>query len=217
MKKNSPTLLAILVFITVVILLLMYRTPNNIYRPDEKYKAILRSVKAPALPENSLSILEFGALGDSVTDCRPAFEKAMQACRELGGARIVVPRGQYFLDGPIHLVSNVCLDLQEGAELFFSSNPASYLPVVRSSWEGTFLYNYSPFIYGYQLKNISIIGKGSIDGRAADSFALWAELDDNDQALSREMNYAGTPIEDRIFGEGHFLRPQLIQLFECKN
>ncbi|MDD2618689.1 MAG: glycosyl hydrolase family 28 protein, partial [Bacteroidales bacterium] len=38
-----------------------------------------------------------------------------------------------------------------------------------------------------------------------------------DQALSREMNYAGTPIEDRIFGEGHFLRPQLIQLFECKN
>jgi polygalacturonase len=148
MKKNSPTLLAILVFIAAVILLLMYRTPNNIYRPDEKFKAILRSVKAPALPTNQLSILNFGAVGDSVTDCRPAFDKAMQACRELGGARIMVPKGKYFMDGPIHLVSNVCLDLQEGAELFFSSNPRSYLPVVRSSWEGTFLYNYSPFIYG---------------------------------------------------------------------
>src|SRR5690606_10785552 len=37
------------------------------------------------------------------------------------------------------------------------------------------------------------------------------------QQLSRKMNHEGVPVEDRIFGEGHYLRPQLIQFFECRN
>ena len=63
----------------------------------------------------------------------------------MGGAHIVVPAGEYLLNGPIHFVSNVCLELQEGATLKFSSEPAFYLPLVKTSWEGTFLQNYSPF------------------------------------------------------------------------
>ena len=31
------------------------------------------------------------------------------------------------------------------------------------------------------------------------------------------MNHENTPLKERMFGEGHFLRPQLIQFFECKN
>ena len=31
------------------------------------------------------------------------------------------------------------------------------------------------------------------------------------------MNHNNTPIDQRIFGEGHYLRPQLIQLYDCKN
>lgn len=48
----------------------------------------------------------------------------------------------------------------DGAIIKFDSNPKYYLPLVKTSWEGTFLYNYSPFIYGYNLHDISIVGKG---------------------------------------------------------
>ena len=185
--------------------------------PIEKRDEIIKNIKQPDISSNKVSILSFGAVGDSLTDCKPAFDKAMHACKEQGGARIVVPAGTYYLDGPIHLVSNVCLELQKGSRLKFSSNPASYLPAVLTSWEGTFLYNYSPFIYGYQLNNVSIIGEGVIDGNAANTFNKWADIDDVDQQKSREMNHGSTPVGERIFGEGHFLRPQLIQLFECKN
>ncbi len=35
--------------------------------------------------------------------------------------------------------------------------------------------------------------------------------------LSRKMNHESVPIEERIFGDGHFLRPHLMQFFNCKN
>lgn len=135
----------------------------------------------------------------------------------MGGAHIVVPAGEYLLNGPIHFVSNVCLELQEGATLKFSSEPAFYLPLVKTSWEGTFLQNYSPFIYGYQLENVSIIGKGVIDGNAGTTFATWKSKQKIGQQLSREMNHKEVPVAERNFGEGYWLRPHLVQFFDCKN
>lgn len=114
-------------------------------------------------------------------------------------------------------MSNVCIDLQKGARLKFSSNPDSYLPAVFTSWEGTFLYNYSPLIYGYKLENVSIIGQGVLDGNAAETFSKWKDLQNKDQQLSRYMNHKQTSIKDRLFGKGTYLRPHFIQLFECKN
>ncbi len=182
-----------------------------------KRDAVLNNIKAPAPPASTLSILSFGAAGDSVTDCKPAFDKAMLECTKLKGAKIVIPPGIYFVGGPIHLVSNVCLEIQKGARLKFSSDPARYLPVVLTSWEGTFVYNYSPLIYGYQLKNVSITGEGTIDGNASLTFSTWKAKQDSDQMLSRAMNHQKVELSKRIFGTGHYLRPQLIQLFECKN
>jgi len=182
-----------------------------------KRNAILKNIIAPSVPASTLSILAFGAVGDSVTDCKPAFDKAMAECTRLKGARIVVPAGIYFVGGPIRLVSNVYLEIQKGARLKFSSDPAKYLPVVPTSWEGTFVLNYSPFIYGYKLQNVAITGEGTIDGNALKTFSTWRDLQTHDQQLSREMNHNNVPVNKRIFGANHYLRPQLIQLFECKN
>lgn len=189
---------------------------QNSYRLSKR-DAVLNNIKAPTPPASTLSILSFGAAGDSVTDCKPAFDKAMLECTKLKGAKIVIPPGIYFMGGPIHLVSNVCLEIQKGARLKFSSDPARYLPVVLTSWEGTFVYNYSPFIYGYKLKNVSITGEGTIDGNASLTFNTWKEKQDSDQMLTREMNHNKVEISKRVFGARHFLRPQLIQLFDCKN
>lgn len=184
---------------------------------EKKRDAILKKIKAPQISDYTFSILDFGAKGDSVTDCKPAFEKAFAEANAKRGARIIVPAGIYFIQGPLHLVSNICIDLQKGARLKFSSTPDSYLPAVFTSWEGTFLYNYSPLIYGYKLENVSIIGEGVLDGNAAETFSKWRNLQDADQQRSRDMNHKQVPIKNRVFGKGSYLRPHFIQLFECKN
>lgn len=183
----------------------------------QKLENVLKSIVPPKISENILLLTDFGAVGDSLTDNKPAFDKAIQACKDQNGAKIIVPAGIYIINGPIHLTNNLCIELQKGSKLVFGTNPADYLPAVLTSWEGTFLYNYSPFIYGYQLENVAITGEGVIDGNAKDSFSKWAENQKEGQLLSRKMNKENTPLKDRIFGEGHYLRPHLIQFFECKN
>lgn len=179
--------------------------------------AILNQINPPQVRQNAVSILEFGAVADSVSDCKPAFDAAIKVCSEKRNIRLIVPAGIYLINGPLHLADNICIELQKGARLKFSNNPGHYLPVVLTSWEGTFLHNYSPFIYGYQLENIIITGEGIIDGNASGSFTEWKVKQKASQMLSREMNHKNVPVEERIFGEGHFLRPHLMQFFECKN
>ena len=176
--------------------------------------SILSSISGAEISGNRVKITDFGAKGDGMKDCRKAFEKAMRHADKKGGARISVPPGTYYIKGPVTLTSNVCIDLEEGATLKFDPDPELY-PIVSTSWEGTFLYNYSPMIYGYGLKNVAITGKGTIDGNAMSTFATWKKSQKAGQKRSRDMNHNATPVSERIFGDGYYLRPQLIQLYEC--
>ena len=179
--------------------------------------AILKNITEPAIPNHSINVLDFGAKGDSFSDNKFAFDNVIMALNEKGGGKIIVPAGNFLINGPIHFVSNMDLHLEKGARLMFGSNSDDYLPVVKTSWEGTFLFNYSPLIYALECKNISITGEGVIDGEASAIWSLWQKLQTKDQLLSREMNHKNLPVEQRIFGKGHFLRPQFIQFFDCEN
>lgn len=168
--------------------------------------------------QKTLLITRMGAKGDGKTDCLPAFKRAMKKAKSTpGGLHIIVPKGNYYVKGPIHLVSHVTLELQEGATLLFSPSPDDYLPVVKTSWEGSFCYNHSPMIYGYGLTDVAIIGKGTINGNCPETFPLWRNDQKQDQMLSREYNHNGVKHEDRVFGKGHLLRPHLLQLYGCRN
>jgi polygalacturonase len=188
---------------------------NNSYEALRD-KALIQIVP-PVSPVSTVSLLKFGAKGDSVTDCLPAFKKAFKLCKAKGSMKIVVPAGIYFVKGPLHLVDHLEIHLEKGARLKFSENPADYLPMVFTSWEGTLLYNYSPLIYGYNLSNVLITGEGVLDGNASGTFSTWRSKQSVAQALSRDMNHNNTPVEQRRFGEGSFLRPQFVQFFRCKN
>lgn len=177
--------------------------------------SILSNISGAKISDNRVNILRYGAKGDGVKDCRSAFVKAMKEGRKSGGVHIRVPSGVYFMNGPLHLESNVCIELEEGAVLKFTPDPEKY-PIVNTSWEGTYLHNYSPFIYGYRLHDVAIVGEGTIDGNAMTTFATWRPRQKTAQMRSREMNHAGVDIAERIFGEGDFLRPHLIQFFECR-
>ena len=183
----------------------------------EKIEKILTKINPPKISDQVILLTYLGAKGDSLTDSKPAFDKAMQLSKEKNGAKIVVPKGTYLVNGPIHFVSNTTIELQKGSKLVFGTNEMDYLPVVPTSWEGTLIYNYSPLIYAYQVENVAIIGEGSIDGMGKQGFSQWYDRQKPAQNLSREMNHNDVPVKERIFGEGSFLRPQFFQFYETKN
>lgn len=188
---------------------------NNNF-PSDKVDEIVKRIQLPTIPSFKIVVTKLGAKGDSISNAKPAFDKAMALCKKKNGGTIIVPKGVYTLNGPIHFVSNVKLHLEDGAKIRFGSNTKDY-PLVLTSWEGTMLYNYSPMIYGNNVENIAITGNGIIDGEAKNTWIKWKPLEGKDKLLSREMNHKNTPIKERIFGEGHYLRPQLIQFLNSKN
>jgi polygalacturonase len=157
-------------------------------------------------------------------------KKAITACHNSGGGRVIIPPGNY-LTGPVYLQSNVELHLEAGAKLLFSTEPNDYLPLVATRWEGTGLMNYSPLVYAYNEHNIAITGDGILDGGADNKhWWLWKgkpeygwiagtpnQTDPGNRPALFEMSEHNVPQKDRRFGEGFYLRPQFIQPYQCEN
>ena len=110
---------------TILMTLVLAATITATASPKATRDSILQVITGAAMPAQTYDILRFGARGDGKKDCKPAFDKAMKMAARKGGAHIVVPSGTYLLNGPIHLVDNVCLDLKEGAVLYCSENSKS--------------------------------------------------------------------------------------------
>jgi len=180
-----------------------------------KLPHILAHIVPPNFPDRTFDITNYGANGDGVTDCTEAFRKAIDACSQAGGGKVVVPAGNY-LTGAIHLKSNVDLDLVKGATVRFSTDPRSYLPVVFTRYEGTEVMNYSPFIYALGQENIAITGEGTLDGQGHQAiWYSWKQIPDPRELV--DMGNRNVPVEQRVFGAGHHLRPYFIQPVRCKN
>lgn len=178
---------------------------------------ILRRIVPPTFPERDFDVTRYGAVGNGRTDCRPAFAQAIAECVKAGGGRVVVPRGWYLLNGPIHLASNVNLHVTEHATITFSAETDHYLPVVLTRWEGTMVYAHSPRIYARGATNVAITGKGTIDGNARATLAVMKDKPRGSSGALRKLGAEGVPVEQRVFGEGKWLRPSLVQPFECTN
>ncbi len=185
---------------------------------------ILKRINAPSFPSRDFDVSAYGARGDSATNCYPAFKAAIDACAAAGGGRVIVPAGTYLSNGPVHLKSNVNFHVAEGATILFGTNPDDYLvgdPAkgggVLVRWEGTRCYNYSPLIYAYRQRNVAVTGKGTIDGQTSKGWAEWKRKQGPDQTSLRQAGLVGKPIEERLYGRGHFLRPSLLQTYECEN
>lgn len=196
--------------------------------PWKKVKKIKAKIDPPEFPDRTFNITDFGAVGDGETMNTDAFRKAITAAHQSGGGTVLVPEG-VFLTGAIHLKSNVNLHVSKGAKILFSQNPKDYLPLVFSWWEGMALMNYSPFIYAYKQKNIAITGKGILDGNAdknhwwpwkGEKESGWDKGEpsqDAGRARLHKMNAKQVPPRQRIFGEGYYLRPNFIQIFDSKS
>jgi polygalacturonase len=89
------------------------------------------------------------------------------------------------------------------------------------------LMNFSPFIYAFEQEHIGISGPGTLDGNAdcdhwwpwkGRTNCGWKQGDvnqDPDRNALMDMVERGVPVAQRVFGPGHYLRPQFIQPYRC--
>lgn len=194
--------------------------------PEGLKDQVLAKIRPPQFPKRVFDITRFGATVER--ESSDAIAKAIGACTQAGGGTVLIPRG-VFPTGPIHLRSNVNLRLEAGAVLRFSTDPKRYLPLVFTRWESTECMNYSPLIYALGETNVAVTGTGTLDGQA-DNEHWWPwkgnarfgyHNGDPEQQPSRAalvaMGEKDVPVAQRIFGEGHYLRPNFIQPYRCTN
>ncbi|MBD0285361.1 MAG: glycoside hydrolase family 28 protein, partial [Flavisolibacter sp.] len=122
----------------------------------------LPKVAQPAFKKDTFTILQFGAVADGLTLNTKNINNAITACSQNGGGVVLVPGGLW-LTGPIEMKSNVNLHIVRDGILLFTTDFNQY-PLVEGVYEGRrAARNQSP-IYGNNLENIAITGKGVVDG-----------------------------------------------------
>jgi polygalacturonase len=167
------------------------------------------------------NVKDYGAVGDGNTKDTEAIRKAISAAATAGGGTIYFPAGQY-LTGSIHFQNRITLYLDAGAVLKFSQDFDDYLPMVKSRWEGTECTNFSPPLYAYRAEEIAIVGRGRIDGQGQ---AWWDQMRKARSKGATPTKWAklfveknpNPPTKARWESMGNFLRPPMIQFFECRN
>ena len=191
---------------------------------DTEYKRIEQSIQQPKLSEKVYAITSYGAKATATAaQNQKAINRAIALASKKGGGKVVIPTGTWNT-GAIEMKSGVNLVIEEGATLHFAFEPKLY-PLVRTAWEGLACWNYSPCIYAYQATDIAITGKGTIDGGGNND--TWWQWNGNprfgfkkgvttesqkmgSRAKLQKQAEDGVAFDERKFGMGQGLRPQLI-------
>ncbi len=195
---------------------------------ESKYdlrKELLSKIEPPHIGPNRLEVVP-----DADHLQTESLQSAIDALSAAGGGVLVFPAGVY-RTGALHLKS--------GVELHFSSpktqvqftpdDPEKNYPLVFSHWEASPCYNYSSLLYACDAHDIAVTGCGTLDGGAdKDHWWNWHhQVEDSwsedkpdlqlaDRKALRRMNEEGVPLEQRVFGQGHFLRPNFVQFLRCE-
>lgn len=171
-----------------------------------------------------LNIIKEGGNNKGIL-CTSAIQGAIEKASKNGGGTIFFPAGEY-LTGALKLKSNITIHLDSGALLKFSENFDDYLPFVEMRYEGIVMKTFSPLFYAKDAENITIKGRGVIDGQGK---AWWNEVyriegskeplpptkwqtmwDEQNKGIAYEPYYKRTM-------DKKFFRPAFFQAFECKN
>ena len=133
--------------------------PDNI----EPIKApfAMPQLQKPVFPSLRKSIVTNGAkAGTKVTN---QINQAIEQVHQQGGGTVVIPEGKWHT-GRINLLSNVNLEIAEGAEVYFSGAIEDYQPAVFTRNEGIEVMSLGALIYANGQRNIAVTGKGRLIG-----------------------------------------------------
>ena len=199
-------------------------------------------VKTPSFADNVVNIKDFGAVADGKTLNTAAITKAIEKCSDLGGGRVVIPQGLW-LTGPIVLKNNIELYTEAGALVLFTEDYSQY-PVRKVDLNGVDHFLVTAPLYGENLENIAITGKGVFDGsgdhwRPVKKMKMtenqWRDLENSGGVIEdgriwwpNESALNGPEILSRLEQKGNnatiedyeeariYLRPRLMSLVNCK-
>lgn len=170
------------------------------------------------------NILNEGANNKGIK-CTESIQKTIDKVALNGGGTIFFPAGEY-LTGALHLKSNITIYLDSGALLKFSDNFDDYLPYVTMRYEGIVMQTFSPLFYAKEAQNITIKGRGIIDGQGK---AWWNEVYRIEtakqlipltkyQKMWEEQNkgLVYSPYYQRTIDK-KFFRPSFFQAYNCSN
>lgn len=176
-----------------------------------------------------INILNAGGKNDGKTSNTVVIRKLINKLSANGGGTLYFPAGVY-KTGPIELKSNITLDLESGAVISFSDYFEDYLPFVEIRYEGIVMKSFHPLIYSYEAENITIKGRGTLDGNGR----LWwnahngfkvsdAKNEPNIEKYSAMWNEANKDLlseysEDlKGYPSRRFFRPPFFQAYRSKN
>ena len=192
--------------------------------------AILSHITPPAIADRVVDAKAAGILPDTGKNLRTSLQAAIDELSASGGGRLSLPAGVY-LTGALHMKSGVELHLASPYTLlrFVCSDLENNYPLVLAHWEASPCYNYSPLLYACGAHDIAVTGPGTLDGGADERHWLnwhhqvekaWSsdkrDMQLEDRSALRRMNISGVPVEERVFGPGHYLRPNFIQFIRCE-
>ena len=133
----------------------------------------------------ALSVRDFGAVGDGVTEDTVAIQTAINCLPR--GARLVFPEGKY-LCAPLCLKSHITLELKSGAVILGSPDKSRY-PVIPGelpdlnggesvhlgTWEGNAVNMHQALIFAEHAEDITVVGPGLVDGNAQEA-GWWIDV-----------------------------------------
>jgi hypothetical protein len=167
--------------------------------------AWLGAVPLPA--QTSLPVFNvatYGATGRKADNARTPIQKAIDACAKAGGGTVYLPPGDY-TSGTLHLRSHVRFYLASGATLFAAEEDRDY------DTDGLLL--------GEDLDNVTIEGRGTINGQAKYDWRINVIDDGYIRDNQKAAEAAGVPLM-RSFPKGMGVRktyPHMIKLLRCKD
>lgn len=165
----------------------------------------------PYKEKKEYNVTKYGAVADGKTLNTEAIQKVIDiVSKRKKGGRVVFPKGK-FLTGSIQLKSNVQLFFEEGSVLLGSTNPNDYYkmdfpgrPTSPKKDDNSQL----ALILAHKASNISIAGKGSIDGQGLELAIHIDSLHHAGIAVDPNYNY-------RRNRPNETMRPKLFRFSQC--
>ena len=146
--------------LTMLLSIAAYAADYGTYYQNMPVK--MQQPEVAVIPDYSVNLKDFGAVGDGITLNTQAFDKAIKALDKKGGGHLIVPAGVW-LTGLISLKSNIDLHIEKNAVIMATPDRTQHFKVSN----GLKAEKTSPLISASKRTNISITGEGTIDGNGA--------------------------------------------------
>lgn len=146
------------------------------------------------------NVRSFGASGVKSENAQKIIQRTIDSCANSGGGMVYVPPGAYST-GTLHLRSHVRLYLEAGATIYSIKDKAAF--------------DKEALLYGEDLENISLEGRGTLDGQGAYEWRLNDIQDDFIRPNQEQMEALGKPLLRSFPKKDQF--GKMILLLRCKD